>query len=125
MEINREVLRNLRFEINDAIKEIGDRHGVDLKLGNAKFTEIDCTFQLKGNVQDAGDGRPAAAVEWDRYRNRYGLHDVEFGDAFHFRGVQYNVCGIKPRSPKYPILAKDLSGEVFKFKVDAVKGVTA
>lgn len=121
MEITREVLRDLRYEINDAIEDIAKRFDISLSVGNASFTPHNFTFKLKGEVNDAGDGRPAAAADWDRYRGRFDLNDVEFGSTFHARGIQYTICGIKPRSPKYPILAADPAGSVYKFRATAVR----
>jgi len=125
MEITREVLRDLRYEINDAIEDIGKRFDINLVVGSANYTPHDFTFKLKGTVNDIGDGRPAAAAEWDKYRGRFQLHDVEFGSTFSLRGIQYTISGIKPRSPKFPILATDLAGKVYKFKVSALRGVAA
>jgi hypothetical protein len=121
MQISRELLRRLRPEIESALAGIGEKHGITLNLGNASFTDYDFTFKLKGAVTNTGDGRPAAAAEWDLYRSRFGLQAVEFGTSFTTRSGDYTVVGIAPKSRKYPVIgASTIDGRKRKFVPEAV-----
>ena len=56
------------------------------------------------------------------YATMVGLADVEFGARFEIQGTTYSICGLKPRSRKYPVLAKQIpTGKTYKFAVDSVK----
>lgn len=120
MKITRELLKALRTELNRSLSEIGEAHDINLELGNASFTDYDFTFKLKGAVTDTGDGRSAAAAEWDRYRTMYGLGAIEFGDSFTTRSGTYTVTGILPKSRKYPVLGIGADGRTRKFVPEAV-----
>lgn len=41
------------------------------------------------------------------------------GTKFTFRGEQFEIVGLKPRSPMYPLLAKSMkNGKRYKFNID-------
>lgn len=118
MNITKQTVRDLRSAIQGAINntDITERYGVKVEVGNATFDSAIVRFRLSASLLDIGDGRPAAAAEWDLYRSRYGLDNIEFGHTFSRRSVRYKVCGVKPRSRKYPVLAADPNGKVYKFQ---------
>lgn len=120
MKVTRELLKTIRTEINRALTEVGEAHGITLNLGNASYTDYDFTFKLKGAALDTGDGRSAAAAEWDLYRSRYGLDAIEYGDSFRTHSGTYTIDGIKPRSPKFPIIGIGVDGRRRKFPARAV-----
>ena len=56
-----------------------------------------------------------------QWRGIYGMHDVPFGTTFSNRHGTYAICGVKPRSRKFPILGKHVAtGKVYKFQEDDV-----
>ena len=120
MKITRELLKALRPEIEGALTAIAERHNITLNLGNASYKDHDFSFKLIGQVQDIGDGRPAAAAEWDLYRSRFGLDGIEYGTSFTTHSGTYTVDGILPRSRKYPVLGLAADGERRKFKPSSV-----
>jgi predicted metal-dependent peptidase len=63
----------------------------------------------------------AAQQEWDASCWRFGLTPKQFGTTFSFRGKRYTVIGLKPRSSRFPILARNEVGSVYKFPADVLK----
>lgn len=60
---------------------------------------------------------------WSYYAPRFGLKVEDFGRTFPFRGRKYQVIGINPGAPTYPIEAKRLpDGKTFRFPARAVSG---
>ena len=56
-----------------------------------------------------------AQNEWNLYCHQFGLLTTDFGRTFKHRSSTFTVIGIKPRSPKYPVLAQNTRGKVYKF----------
>lgn len=119
--ISTQLLKVLRPEIEAALAEIGIKHGVSLRCANAKYSSLDFTFQLKGEVIDAGGGKSKAEAEWEKDSRIFGLESISFGDTFSSNGKQFSITGLDFNKRKYPILAKDASGGGYKFSVEAIK----
>jgi len=46
---------------------------------------------------------------------KYGLTATDFGREFTSQGETYTLCGIKPRSRKYPFIGRRIDGKQYKF----------
>ena len=70
------------------------------------------------------DGKIMSKMEQDfRYHAKFeGLEADDFGAVFTtIDGDQYKIVGFKPRSPKYPIIARNIaSGKNYKHSVSKV-----
>ena len=111
-KITRAFLKNIRDEINAALAPLAEKHGVAFHAGNASFQDHKATFKLEvmvGGVEDA------AKRDWDSCCSLYGFKPEDFGRTFWSGSDQFTICGIKPRSRKYPILGKSKRGAVYKF----------
>lgn len=58
--INRELLRVLRAEIDEALLALGNKHGLALNVGTASFSDTAATFKLTVAVKGA---MPAATLK--------------------------------------------------------------
>jgi hypothetical protein len=71
---------------------------------------------LKVSVLD-GDGK-AITEESESFRSNaklLGLEPDDLGKEFTFRGQLYTICGLKPKSRKYPVIARSDNGKDYKF----------
>ena len=117
-EITRSTLKQLRPAIESALADVAKNFDIKLKLANCKYSSVDFTFQLKGEVLDAGDGESVAQRDWKTYAAEFGLGAVEFGSVFESNGRRFRITGIKITRPKYPVSAVDVAtGKGFKFPV--------
>ena len=119
--VTKNMLKDIRPEIEAALEEVGIKHGIIFNCANAKFTNLDFTFQLKGEVIDAGDGKSKAEAEWEKDSYLYGLQDVKFGARFQSNSKVFFISGIDFKKHKYPILANDSEGRGYKFEADSIK----
>jgi hypothetical protein len=61
------------------------------------------------------------ATDFNRFAASFGI-TKKLGDTFFFRYETYEIVGLKPRSSKYPLLAKNISsGKTFKFPANVAK----
>jgi hypothetical protein len=110
-------IRLLRSDLDAALKAVGEKFGINLQTGNARFTSDNVTFKVEASLtlQD-GTAVPKEASEFVRYAKLLGLAAEDLGRTFGFNGSTYKIVGAKTTSRKYPILAKNLSnGKTFKF----------
>jgi len=114
MEITRDAVKLLREEINDALKTLGEKHGVTIAARNATFEPTKATFKLEV-TGSAPDGKSHDQVEWARHAMSFGLEAEWFGEEFAIGAVRYQIVGLTPRARKYPVLARKLgTGTVYK-----------
>jgi len=112
-QFNKSNLRELREVINGALADALSERGLTASMGNITFSDSD--FNCKLTVS-CGSNEDAAQREWNKYAPLKGLASEDFGKQFMQDGKVFTVIGIKPKSPRYPIIAKR-----FKFKASALK----
>ena len=105
-------LPNLRSELDAAINTVLAKHGLSANFG--RFSFDDSTFTTKLTV-NCGSNDDAALREFKKYAFRFDLTGDEFGKSFTHSQDTYTIVGLKPKSRKYPILAKNKAGKTYKF----------
>ncbi|MEE8428311.1 MAG: hypothetical protein V3S33_02255 [Gammaproteobacteria bacterium] len=120
MNIDTQLLKTIRPQIEAALADLGKEHGITFHCANAKYSSLEFTFQLKGEVIDAGDGKSKAQVEWENQSNLLGLGHVSFGAKFRTNMRLFTITGIDLGKPKYPVLGADEKGKGFKFQPETI-----
>ncbi len=89
-----------------------------VKVGSCIYGDGHATFKVE--VTQKG-GKTKKASDFDTYCHRYGLKPEDMGKEFESNGETFVICGLKPRSSKYPILGKSKeNGSTYKFSPKAV-----
>lgn len=127
--LDRPTLRALRTAMQKTLDEHLDFDGVAVEVGSASFAPdgSNATFKLVVSTTNS-DGTVNTKIGEDFKRNavRWGLAPDDLGREFSSGADTYEIVGAKPRSPKYPILAKcKRSGKTFKFHPNQVKAYLA
>lgn len=115
MTIDKQMLQQLRDDINAALIEVGKKYDIELHAGNCSFTDIGMTFQLKGEVTDSDAVAEANQREFEAFVRYSDIDPRAFGQTFTNNGETFLICGVKPRNRKYPILAKGPNNATYKF----------
>lgn len=93
---------------------------VEYKSGKYGTGYAVLSFTFSRTDED-GEALTPAREDFERLAFMYdGLKPEDFGRVFYNRGQAFTICGLKPRSPKYPILAKNEAGQTYKFPADLV-----
>tara|TARA_R110001592_G_scaffold77485_1_gene233137 strand:+ start:6325 stop:6720 length:396 start_codon:yes stop_codon:yes gene_type:complete len=114
----RQTVKNLRSEIENALAEISSRYGIDVNVGNARFSNTNVDFKLTLNV--LGEGGTVITAEgkaFERVKNSYGFGHLSVGDSIKIDGSYYTVTGFNSRRRSYPISFVDNSGRSFKCSI--------
>lgn len=111
MRMNRNLLKQLKPEIQDALKELSKKHNVDIRCGSASFGSNHATFKLEISlIGEGGEVMTKEAEDFKLYCYRWGLKESDLGRTFNHFGNTFKITGAKPRSSKYPILAEKITG---------------
>lgn len=70
--IDKAMLKEMREEIDEALKALGEKHGVELHAGNASFTADGGHFKLEiSTITDSGQTMDRYAQEFLRYSYKH------------------------------------------------------
>ena len=115
MAFNSENLKEMRGEINAALKGVEEKYGVNFSLGSISFTANDFRVKLTCTENtESGESVTPEALAFQRSAKSFGI-TKQLGDAFVSRGETYTIVGLLPRSKKYPLLGKNANGVTYKF----------
>ena len=117
----------LRIDIDRALKEIGEKWGVSMKMGNIRFTDQSFSGKIEAALADAtqgGDPREAKwAADYKRYAALYEMPPNMVGKPVVFNGSEFTLLGYNTRGKTYPIMARNIAdGKVYKLPRQAVGG---
>ena len=105
-----------------ALKPVAERFGLDLERKSCTYHKDVAPVAFK--VLTRGEnGEDREKAEWDRYCARFGLKPEDYGRTFTLPrgGGEHTICGIKPRSSMYPVLARSSNnGKTYKFTSNIV-----
>lgn len=120
---NRENLKNMRKEINQALTALGDKYGVMFEIGNIRFSDHNFRTQLSVTVSNPNlEIQGAKANDFNRYCGIYGLVPSDLGKTFKgLTGETYKLVGLKSKSTKYPFVGERADGKKFKFTAEQVR----
>jgi len=117
---NRQNIRQINSELEAALKQVAEKYGLEVKLGNTRFTGDNFTTKVQvATVAEGGITMSKEATDFNRYKTILGIN-MELGQEFQRSGKTFTIVGLKPRSTKYPILAKCSDGKTYKLPVDLV-----
>lgn len=106
-------LRDIRKDLNEALKIVEQKHGITLSIGNIRFTES--TFRCKIEAQAnstaviAESSGVASSTALAAVMERMGLQHFGAGRFSNYKLVDY-----KPSRPKYPFVIEGPQGGRYK-----------
>ena len=120
-QFDRQSLRALRVDLDQAMATIASKYGIQLSAGNISFTSETATIKVQLQVLvKNGTVVTKEAKDFDRYKGLVGLGSLNVGDTIQLQGKEYTISGYKPRSKKSPVLVTR-DGRSYKVSVEMVK----
>lgn len=117
---NRQNIRQINSEIDNALKSIAKKYGVNINLKNTRFSTDNYSTKIEvATVGQNGVTMTKEAIDFGRYKNIKGIR-FDLGFSFERDGKTFTVTGYKPRSSKYPVLASCTDGKTYKLPVSLV-----
>ena len=124
MEIDKNLMKKLRAEIDEALSSVGERNGVHLHAGNGSYRGGSGHFKLEISlVEQSGE---VITPEAQAFRDRCGIYGFEESDLFaEFTDTMYRrsfkLLGLRPRARTNVMLVEDLAnGKKYRMDADVV-----
>jgi hypothetical protein len=119
-------LGELRNDLDAAFAAIRAKHGITIAIGRISYdpgvgqASTKLTMNTVSDPSKVNDPRAAALAkaeaEFKRSAASFGLKPEQFGAEFKFGRDTYKLAGLKPRSPKRPILGTSIrDGKTYIF----------
>jgi len=110
--INKDVMTQLRYDIDTALAAIGGKHGLTLKVGNGTWDFGGQTAKYSVNISVPGTSKDQEDLKntYPEYVNK----EIVLGD-----GKRYKVVGLAPRGSSF-IVARLTDGKRYRVKQLAV-----
>ena len=118
-QFDRQSLRALRVDLDQAMATIASKYGIQLSAGNISFTSETATIKVQAGVVKNGTVVTKEAKDFDRYKSLVGLGSLNVGDSINIQGKEYTISGYKPRSKNAVTVHRE--GRGYKVSVDMVK----
>lgn len=119
MIFTKTALNTIRTDLNAALAVVAAKHGITLDFKNISYSDNSFRTTLHGSSSESAVDNNKS--EFERYAARFGINVTAFNETFINRGDTFTIVGIKPRSHKYPILAKQRSnGKTYKMPMSAI-----
>jgi len=118
-QFDRQSLRALRVDLDQAMATIASKYGIQLSAGNISFTSETATIKVQAGVVKNGTVVTKEAKDFDRYKSLVGLGSLNVGDSINIQGKEYTISGYKPRSKNAVTVQRE--GRGYKVSVDMVK----
>lgn len=120
-EFSKKNLRSLDDEINEAVKKIGAKYGLEFATKGGSYTKNEWTY--KGTLKTTG-----AKEEEDEDNARsgrlLGFQPDAIGKIFMFKCRKYKITGFDLKKRVYPVKAVRVEDNVpFRFADDLIKSL--
>lgn len=115
-QLDKPTVTYIRKRLKATVEPLAKELGVVIDLGHCTFQASNCRFQLKVAVLDSkGTAITEEAESFTSNAKLFGFEPSDLGMKFVFQGKPYTICGFKPKSRKYPVIARSGNGKDYKF----------
>lgn len=105
------ICKTMRKQIDSDLAALGEKYGVTVLTGNAKYDDNSVTFKLTMNLV----GYDKDEEDFKLLCTLYDLTPEDYGREFNTNGHTYRLIGINSRSPKFCFLGERSDGKKYKF----------
>jgi len=108
--------REVEDAIRSALEGVAERYGVGVKVSGGRYSPTTFSPKVEFAVIGADGLAEGSEVKAFRlYAGSYGLKPEDLGRTFSYSGRSFTICGLNPRAPSKPIMARDAMGRGYKF----------
>lgn len=124
--------RALSAEIATELAALGARYGLSITAGGGQVGASELTIKVVAKTNDPATAATEAqrafdqGARWVRSHSGDTLQGSDLGCNFNYNNSRWELVGVKPNRPKYPIQAKCLrTGKEYKLPVGAIIAIIA
>jgi len=111
--INKKLLESIEKDLENALKELSGKYGVEICFGGGTFSDADATLKLKVTSGEKNSDE-YLKKEWDKHCSFYGFKPEHFGMKAIYEGEEVQLIGFNVNKPKNCVsFIKTNSGEKY------------
>ena len=119
--ITKELLTNVRADIDEAIAGLGHKYNLSISLRNITYGQQNATGKIEMSLLDEdGVVQTPLRTAWERHARFYQLDPTWLGQTFISNGSVHTITGLKVKAPKYPVLTES-NDKSYKWPAETVK----
>lgn len=124
-KLTKESITNLSSDIRLALEQVELIYGVKINLGTISYTSKNASVKLSINtVSEDGTPQTKEAQNFDFFKGRHGLSNVNVGDTINIKGTNWILAGWNTRARKMPIkLSHPDKTQTAKISVEYLKSI--
>ena len=112
-------LKNFRTEFKDAVKELEEKHGIVINLGNISYSSSDFTGKLEVRLDSVNPNQKYINT-FKIWHKLYGLEEDMLNKSFRTNGKTLKFVGLDSKRTKYPCICEG-NGQSYKLSVEQLK----
>lgn len=123
MAYDKRKIQDLNDEFRSVVDALAAKYNLTVKHGVMRWDSREARVAVTffDPVTASGDVKSHAQTEWEKDCLYFGFLKEDFGRTIvHHDGQKATICGLKPRSKKYPILM-EMGGKTYKFARSTVR----
>ena len=118
MNIDKASLKQFRVDFAEAVKELSEKYGVAIDLGNISYTADG--FHSKMTVANgAAQGESKLVLDYKKYQKLRDLPDLN--SPILINGTVHHICGFKPMATKQPVIVRGPQGGMYKISIETMR----
>lgn len=98
--------KEFRTDLNNAMKALEKKYGIELAGGNISYDENSFTIKVEGKRTDV-DVEKAEFMRMVVYMKYRGFSEDDYKKEFTFKGRRYSIVGFKPGNKYDVVVARD------------------
>ena len=127
-QINRDVCKQLRVDMNEAIRSKLEEYGLEGEFLNGSFDDELVTFKVDIKIAGAMDKREkqlSNSLSWyvKHLANTFELdEELILNEEYESQGGKYKLVGYNSKAKSYPLIMEDMeSRRKYKFRESIVR----
>ena len=114
-----EFLKNFRTEFKDTVKELEEKHGIVINLGNISYSGSNFTGKLEVRLDSVSPNQKYIDTFKALYK-LYGLEEDMLNKSFRTNGKTLKFVGLDSKKRNYPCICEG-NGKSYKLSVEQLK----
>ncbi len=121
-QITSQALKTMRPQVEEALKELGERLGIDFSVGRGTYGGIKGSFTLEMAARDTKTGKSGEQQVFEHSARLYGLTPEDYGREFTYQRRRFKLIGFYPKAKINCLKIADAkSGTEYKLDVESYK----
>ena len=119
-QITIEVIKNFRADFAEAVKDLEEKYGFNIKLGNISYSDSRFTSKLEVTLDTVSPTQRFEETFKALYK-LYGLSEDLLGKSFMSNGLTMKFVGIDSKKRNYPCICTANNGKQYKMSTEQLK----